>query len=109
MILDKIKIPYLPPIDTSKYKYTLVLDLDETLVHYIEEKDRHYVQVRPFAEYFISEMGKFFEIVIFTSAEEEYANIVLEEIDKNKVIAYKLFRRHVEYIDGYCLKDLNKI
>ena len=106
---NKIKIPYLPPIDTSKYKYTLVLDLDETLVHYIEEKDRHYVQVRPFAEYFISEMGKFFEIVIFTSAEEEYANIVLEEIDKNKVIAYKLFRRHVEYIDGYCLKDLNKI
>ena len=106
---NKIKIPYLPPLDTSKYKYTLVLDLDETLVHYIEEKDRHYVQVRPFAEYFISEMGKFFEIVIFTSAEEEYANIVLEEIDKNKVIAYKLFRRHVEYIDGYCLKDLNKI
>ena len=106
---NKIKIPFLPPMDTNKFKYTLVLDLDETLVHYIEEKDRHYVQVRPFAEYFISEMGKFFEIVIFTSAEEEYANIVLEEIDKNKVIAYKLFRRHVEYIDGYCLKDLNKI
>ena len=71
----KIKIPFLPPMDTNKYKYTLVLDLDETLVHYIEEKDRHYVQVRPFAEYFISEMGKYFELVIFTSAEEEYARI----------------------------------
>ena len=106
---NKIKIPFLPPLDTNKYKYTLVLDLDETLVHYIEEKDRHYVQVRPFAEYFISEMGKYFEIVIFTSAEEEYANIVLEEIDKNKVISHKLFRRHVEYSDGFCLKDLNKI
>ena len=55
---NKIKIPFLPPLDTNKYKYTLVLDLDETLVHYIEEKDRHYVQVRPFAEYFISEMGR---------------------------------------------------
>ena len=106
---NKIKIPFLPPLDTNKYKYTLVLDLDETLVHYIEEKDRHYVQVRPFAEYFISEMGKYFEIVIFTSAEEEYANIVLEEIDKNKIISHKLFRRHVEYSDGFCLKDLNKI
>ena len=93
----KIKIPFLPPMDTNKYKYTLVLDLDETLVHYIEEKDRHYVQVRPFAEYFISEMGKYFELVIFTSAEEEYANIVLEEIDKYKVIT------------GLCLKDLDKI
>ena len=106
---NKIKVPFLPPMDTSKFKYTLVLDLDETLVHYIEEKDRHYVQVRPFAEYFISEMGKYFELVIFTSAEEEYANIVLEEIDKNKVITYKLYRRHVEYNDGFCLKDLNKI
>ena len=105
----KIKIPFLPPMDTNKYKYTLVLDLDETLVHYIEEKDRHYVQVRPFAEYFISEMGKYFELVIFTSAEEEYANIVLEEIDKNKVITHKLYRRHVEYNDGLCLKDLDKI
>ena len=106
---NKIKVPFLPPIDTNKFKYTLVLDLDETLVHYIEEKDRHYVQVRPFAEYFISEMGKYFELVIFTSAEEEYANIVLEEIDKNKVITHKLYRRHVEYSDGFCLKDLNKI
>ena len=105
----KIKIPFLPPMDKNKFKYTLVLDLDETLVHYIEEKDRHYVQVRPFAEYFISEMGKYFELVIFTSAEEEYANIVLEEIDKNKVITHKLYRRHVEYNDGLCLKDLDKI
>ncbi len=102
-------MPFLPPMDTNKYKYTLVLDLDETLVHYIEEKDRHYVQVRPFAEFFISEMGKYFELVIFTSAEEEYANIVLEEIDKNKVITHKLYRRHVEYNDGLCLKDLDKI
>ena len=106
---NKIKEPFLPPIDNNKFKYTLVLDLDETLVHYIEEKDRHYVQVRPYAEYFISEMGKYFEIVIFTSAEEEYANIVLDEIDKNKVISHKLYRRHVEFNDGFCLKDLNKL
>ena len=106
---NKIKEPFLPPIDNNKFIYTLVLDLDETLVHYIEEKDRHYVQVRPYAEYFISEMGKYFEIVIFTSAEEEYANIVLDEIDKNKVISHKLYRRHVEFNDGFCLKDLNKL
>ena len=105
----KIKEPFLPPIDNTKFTYTLVLDLDETLVHYIEEKDRHYVQVRPYAEYFISEMGKYFELVIFTSAEEEYANIVLDEIDKNKVISHKLYRRHVEFNDGFCLKDLNKL
>ena len=106
---NRVKEPFLPPIDKTKFTYTLVLDLDETLVHYIEEKDRHYVQVRPFTEYFISEMGKYFELVIFTSAEEEYANIVLNEIDKNNMISHKLYRRHVEYNDGFCLKDLNKL
>jgi hypothetical protein len=29
------KPPYLPPID-KKYLFTLILDLDETLVHYVE-------------------------------------------------------------------------
>ena len=106
---SKIKEPFLPPIDNNKYTYTLVLDLDETLVHYIEENDKNYVQVRPFAEYFISEMGKYFELVIFTSAEEEYANIILNEIDKNNVISHKLYRRNVEFKDGFCLKDLNKL
>ena len=105
----KIKEPFLPPIDNKKFLYTLVLDLDETLVHYIEEPERNYVQVRPYAEYFVSEMGKYFELVIFTSAAEEYANIVLNEIDKNKVIAHKLYRRHVNYNEGVCLKDLNKL
>ena len=106
---SKTKEPFLPPIDNNKYTYTLVLDLDETLVHYIEENDKNYVQVRPFAEYFISEMGKYFELVIFTSAEEEYANIILNEIDKNNVISHKLYRRNVEFKDGFCLKDLNKL
>ena len=106
---SKTKEPFLPPIDNTKYNYTLVLDLDETLVHYIEENDKNYVQVRPFAEYFISEMGKYFELVIFTSAEEEYANIILNEIDKNNIISHKLYRRNVEFKDGFCLKDLNKL
>ena len=79
---NEIKVPYLPPINNNKYKYTLVVDLDETLVHYVEEEDKAYVQVRPFADYFLNELGKYFEIVIFTAAAEDYADIVLKELDK---------------------------
>ena len=106
---NKVKPPFLPPLDTKKYTYTLVLDLDETLVHYIEEENRAYVQVRPYADYFLSELSKIFELVIFTAAAEDYADIVLNELDKNNLISYKLYRRHTEANNGIFIKDLSKI
>ena len=106
---SKVKPPFLPPLDTKKYLYTLVVDLDETLVHYIEEENRAYVQVRPYADYFLTEMGKYFEIVIFTAAAEDYADIVLNELDKNNAINYKLYRKHTEQINGIFIKDLSKL
>ena len=105
----EVKAPYLPEIDHSKYKYTLVVDLDETLVHYVEEEEKAYVQVRPYAEYFLSEMAKYFEIVIFTAASEDYANIVLQGLDKSNSVSHKLSRRHTNQENGVLLKDLSKL
>jgi len=34
--LPLVEAPYLPPLKDSSNTYTLVLDLDETLVHYFE-------------------------------------------------------------------------
>ena len=106
---NKVKPPFLPPLDVKKYTYSLILDLDETLVHYIEEENRAYVQVRPYADYFLNEMAKYFELIIFTAAAEDYADIVLNELDKNKVINYKLYRKHTEQINGVFIKDLSKL
>ena len=104
-----ITIPYLPPINKKKFTYTLVLDLDETLVHYVEEENHPFVQVRPYAAYFLQEMGKYFEIVIFTAAAEDYADLVLNELDKNNSISYRLYRRHTKPNKGAFLKDLSKL
>ena len=106
---DNIETPFLPILNKNKYKYTLVIDLDETLVHYVEEREKAFVQVRPFADYFLIEMGKYFEIVIFTSAEEDYANLVLKEIDKKNIISHKLYRKHTNQSNGIFLKDLSKL
>jgi len=73
--------PYLPEIKDG-YRYTLVLDLDETLVHYfmINESQGTFA-VRPGCDTFLTEMSRYFEIVIFTAALAEYANWVINEID----------------------------
>ena len=68
---------------------TLVLDLDETLVHSTFKKQKHsdikqaieidgilqtiYVNIRPWAEEFIREMARHFEIVMFTASIRKYA------------------------------------
>lgn len=52
-------------------KYTLVLDLDETLVHYVEDGDNAFIQIRPGAEQFIEELSEFYEIVVFTAAMQD--------------------------------------
>jgi len=44
--LPKVKSPYLPENKTGK-KYTLVLDLDETLVHYYEINGKGKYNIRP--------------------------------------------------------------
>ena len=106
---NTVPIPYLPPLNKKLYNYTLVLDLDETLVHYVEDEERPFVQVRPYATYFLSEMGKYFEIVIFTAAAEDYADLVLDELDKKKAISYRLYRRHTKPNRGAFLKDLSKL
>ena len=110
-LLEKnlVKPPFLPELDTKRYKYTLVLDLDETLVHYMEEENSAYVQVRPYADYFLKELSKFFEIVLFTAAEEDYTDIVLKELNKNNYITHILCRKYTELNNGSYLKDLAKL
>ncbi len=74
---EEIKVypPFLPQINENKI-YTLVLDLDETLVHYVEDEESAYIQIRPGAEIFLDEMAKYFEIVVFTAAMQDVRNFL---------------------------------
>jgi CTD small phosphatase-like protein 2 len=66
--------PYLPSFMVGM-KYTLVLDLDETLIHYdddpTEDDEEGFYMVRPAAMKFIRTLKDYFEIVIFTAAMHE--------------------------------------
>jgi len=112
MIIPKPSIPFLPKKNESeKREYCLVLDLDETLVHYMEEedKDNAYVKIRMGVGDFISALSEYCEIVIFTASTQYYADIVIDGLDCKDKIDYKLYRQHTDFIDGTHIKDLSKL
>jgi TFIIF-interacting CTD phosphatase-like protein len=78
---EQVTIPYLPGVtilpkfcESIDKVYTLVLDLDETLIHFeldedgdAEEEPGYYL-IRPGAMNFLTELSQYYEIVIFTAA-----------------------------------------
>lgn len=122
------KESYLPSHQRGKDrgKKTLVLDLDETLVHSSmepvksadiqmemmwENKLCHVsVQVRPGALEFLQRMTKIFEVVIFTASVSNYANPLIDDnLDPNHYGFYKLYREHCTYKQNAYVKDLSRI
>lgn len=87
--------------------YTLVLDLDETLVHYQDAETEGKLLIRPFAIDFINTISAFFEIVIFTAGTKSYASQVIDLLDPYGLISHRLYREHTKYEDGVHLKDLS--
>lgn len=67
-----ISPPYLPEIKGKNL--TLVLDLDETLVHYAVQGTGGQLLIRPFCEEFLSQVAQFFELVVFTAGLQEVSN-----------------------------------
>ena len=67
--------PYLTPIEGKEY--CLVLDLDETLVHYFEVGSEGTFLVRPGCDQFLTEMAEIYEVVIFTAAMQDVSYLFL--------------------------------
>jgi len=106
---------------SMKGRKTLVLDLDETLVHSsfkpprpgqrrpdlilnIEwdngEKDYVFVNVRPNAFIFLVKMAKIYEVVIFTASIYNYALPLITRLDKRDIGFTILSRRQCTLING---------
>ena len=92
-------------------KYTLVLDLDETLVNFKIKKGREgYVRLRPFLFGFLEEVSQSYELIIFTSSTEAYANSVIEAIEHDKkYFDYVFYRQHTIIVGNDFVKDLTRI
>ena len=81
--------------ESVKKKFTLVLDLDETLVHYSEDEGEGKIFFRPHLDYFLREMSKNFELMIFTAAQQDYADTVINHLDPSgSLFAKRFYRQH---------------
>ena len=101
--------PFLPQIN-PKYKYTLVLDMDETLIHYFFTHINGMFFVRPFCFDFLRELNEIYEIVTFTAGTKEYADNILNILDiDNNIIKYRLYRQHTTILGFSVYKDLTKL
>ena len=134
--INKVDAPFL--VTPSKKKYTLVLDLDETLIHlrqkkdiinikndvnikinntsdyfydnYDKDKNKYLLQFRVGLFSFLTILKPFYEIISFTSATREYADVIINEIEKNrKFFDHKFYREHTVIYKDTFVKDISRI
>jgi Dullard-like phosphatase family protein len=107
----EIKVPYLTN-KTSK-KFTLVLDLDETLICFIpnpNDECKGTLKLRPGLIDFLSAVREKYEIITFTSATKEYADPIEDSIEqKEKYFDARLYRHHTIIYENDFVKDIKRI
>lgn len=114
----------LPPKAKDAPPISLVLDLDETLVHCtvepVEDADlvfpvdfhgmtyQVHVRLRPYLFEFLEKIKGKYEVIVFTASQKVYANELLNLIDpEGKYIQHRMYRESCLAVEGNFLKDLN--
>jgi CTD small phosphatase-like protein 2 len=117
----KVLIPKKVGFENRK---TLVFDLDETLVHCVEDPSEKAdievvinfpsgewvqagVNVRPYAKECLMEAAKDFEVIVFTASHQCYADAVLDHLDPDRTLIHsRLYRENCIVMKNMHIKDL---
>lgn len=54
-------------------------------------------------------MNKYYELVVFTAGLKDYADYILNDLDKSRFISHRLYRDHTKHTYGVYIKDLSKL
>eukprot|EP00347_Sterkiella_histriomuscorum_P014439 403360857 len=117
----------LPAFDDPKKRKTLIFDMDETLIHCVDDIENenpdviipiHFddedepveagINIRPYLYECITEARKHFQVGVFTASHKTYANAILDYIDpENNLFDFRFYRDSCVYTrEGYYVKDL---
>ncbi|KAK4439710.1 Mitochondrial import inner membrane translocase subunit TIM50 [Sesamum alatum] len=104
---DKL-LPDLHPLE--QHVFTLVLDLNETLIYSDWKRDRGWRTFkRPGVDAFLEHLAQFYEIVVYSDQLNMYVDPVAERLDPKHCIRYRLSRGATRYIDGKHYRDLSML
>eukprot|EP00850_Spirogloea_muscicola_P018055 SM000161S02437 [mRNA] locus=s161:228822:231464:+ [translate_table: standard] len=94
----------------EQHVYTLVVDLNDTLIHTDWKRDRGWRTFkRPGVEAFLDNMAQYFEIVVFSDQLNTFVDPILDRVDQKGCIRYRLYRDGTQYTNGQFLRDLSKL
>ena len=108
---NSIQVPYLK--NKCPKKFSLVLDLDETLISFkLEENEENKgtLRFRPYLDSFLQKVKKKYEIIVFTSGTQEYADPLEDAIEQEeKYFDARLYRQHTIACGKDIVKDISRI
>ncbi|EDW63716.1 mitochondrial import inner membrane translocase subunit TIM50-A [Drosophila virilis] len=104
LLPDVVQHPYIQP------RYTLVLEMRDVLVH----PDWTYqtgwrFKKRPGVDHFLRQVTNHFEIIVYTAEQGMTAFPILDALDPNGYIRYRLVRGATQLLDGHHIKNLNRL
>ncbi|CAI9275745.1 unnamed protein product [Lactuca saligna] len=104
---DKL-LPDLHP--QEQHVFTLVLDLNETLLYSDWKRDRGWRTFkRPGVDDFLEQLARYYEIIVYSDQQAMYVDPIVDRLDGNHCIRYRLSRAATRYQDGKHYRDLSKL
>ena len=95
----------LPDGDAWERPYTLVLSLEDLLIHSEWTREHGWrMAKRPGMDYFLRYLSQYYELVLFTSIPYAIAAPIIAKLDPYHIIMYSLFREATLYKNGEYIK-----
>ena len=108
---NNILIPYIKTKNLKKY--SLVLDLEETLLHFRQDKTNENegtVDIRSGTLKFLDDISEFYELIVFNEGERQYTDLLIDSLEENKIyFEHRFYREHIIINNNDIVKDLVRI
>ena len=108
---NNVQVPYVK--NKSLKRFTLVLDLDETLISFKlepNEENKGTIRFRPYLDSFLQKVREKYEIIVFTSGTQDYADPLIDAIEQDEnYFDARLYRQHTIAYGGDIVKDISRI